>query len=71
MICGSGPTASALVDKLVGTRRVVLVAEDAEREYPDAERPPNLLRITGDPAERLVLQGAGIAHADVVYSCLG
>ncbi|EFC82405.1 NAD-binding protein [Parafrankia sp. EUN1f] len=70
VVCGSGPTASALVDKLVGSRRVVLVAEDAEREYPDAERPPNLLRINGDPAELLVLQGAGVARADVIYSCL-
>ncbi|MEX5634312.1 NAD-binding protein [Parafrankia sp. FMc2] len=71
VVCGSGPTASALVDKLVGSNRVVLVAQDAGQEYPDAERPPNLLRINGDPVERIVLQGAGIARADVVYSCLG
>ncbi|CAI7978558.1 TrkA-N domain protein [Frankia sp. Hr75.2] len=70
IVCGTGPTASALVDKLVGNSRVVLVAEDAEREYPDAERPPNLLRVIGDPVERLVLASAGIMRADVVYSCL-
>ena len=71
VVCGSGPTASALVDKLVHNNQlVVLVAEDAEQEYPDAERPPNLLRVVGDPVEPMVLGLAGIARAEAVYSCL-
>ncbi|CAJ65310.1 MULTISPECIES: NAD-binding protein [Frankia] len=70
IVCGTGPTASALVDKLSRSKRVVLVAEDAEREYPDAELPPGLLRVVGDPVEPLVLAKAGVARADVVYGCL-
>ncbi|WP_236705771.1 NAD-binding protein, partial [Frankia sp. ACN1ag] len=70
IVCGTGPTASALVDKLSRSKRVVLVAEDAEREYPDAELPPGLLRVVGDPMEPLVLAKAGVARADVVYGCL-
>ncbi|CAO5247366.1 NAD-binding protein [Frankia sp. AgKG'84/4] len=70
VVCGTGPTASALVDRLSQTKRVVLVAEDAQREYPDAERPAGLLRVVGDPVEPLVLAKAGIARADVVYGCL-
>ncbi|CAO5189984.1 K+ transport system, NAD-binding component [Frankia sp. AiPs1] len=70
IVCGSGPTATALVDRLVRSRRVVLVAEDAQREYPDAELPPGLLRVIGDPVEPLVLAQAGVARADVVYGCL-
>jgi len=70
VVCGTGPTASALVDKLSRTKRVVLVAEDAHREYPDAELPPGLLRVVGDPVEPLVLAQAGVARAEVVYGCL-
>jgi TrkA-N domain/RyR domain len=71
VVCGSGPTATSLVDKLCADERtVVLVDQDADREYPDDERPPRLLRIPGDPREPAVLAGAGIAEADVVYACL-
>ncbi|MCM3886405.1 NAD-binding protein [Frankia sp. R82] len=70
VVCGSGPTVTALIDRLSRSRRVVLVAEDAEREYPDAELPPGLLRVVGDPVEPLVLAQAGVARADVVYGCL-
>ncbi|WP_163548904.1 NAD-binding protein [Candidatus Frankia nodulisporulans] len=70
VVCGCGPTATALVDRLSWSRRVVLVAEDAEREYPDTELPPGLLRVVGDPMEPRVLAQAGIARAEVVYGCL-
>jgi hypothetical protein len=71
VVCGSGPTATSLVDKLCADdRTVVLVDQDADREYPDDERPPRLLRIAGDPREPTVLAGAGIAEADVLYACL-
>lgn len=70
VVCGTGPTASALVDKLSRAKQVVLVAEDAQREYPDAELPPGLLRVVGDPVEPLVLAQAGVARAEVIYGCL-
>lgn len=70
VVCGTGATASALVDRLINDHRVVLVAPEAEREYPDAEQPSNLLRVVGDPVEPLVLASAGVARAEVLYSCL-
>ena len=71
VVCGTTPTARAIIDWLCArNRNVVLVADDATTVYPDWDHPRTLTRVDGDAREATILKRAGVPRSAVVYACL-
>ena len=71
IICGTGPTAEAVIERLLKKRReVVVISDDAERLQDMRQRWRKLLCVEGEATNELTLAEANILNASHVVAAL-
>jgi hypothetical protein len=69
IVCGTGPPLVLLARRLVAEgRQVVMIEPDAPADVSGSWLPPQVLRISGDPRDPVVLQAAGVSRAREVMA---
>ena len=72
VVCGSGQMSEVVIERLLRSRRnVVLVDRDEERLVEMKRRFRRLLTVHGNPTDELILSQANILHAGHVVAATG